>query len=226
MAKKILKYTLLLFCIPALIIAGATIFEDKQYAFISIAIALLSCTVLFLAFEKKSTSTRKLILISVMTAISVAGRFIFAVIPGFKPVTAIVVITAIYFGSEAGFLCGAFSAFISNMYFGQGPWTPFQMFAWGMLGLLAGLFANRLKSNKLLLVLYGVFAGVAYSLLMDVWSVLWYDNAFHADLYLATLLTSLPYTALYAISNVIFLLLLVKPIGEKLERIKTKYMLD
>lgn len=224
MLKKLFKYALFV-CMPVLIIMGVTIFEDRQYALISISIALLSCFTLFLTFEKRKTSTRKLILISVMTAISVAGRFIFAVVPGFKPVTAIVVITAIYFGSEAGFLCGAFSALISNMYFGQGPWTPFQMFTWGMLGLLAGAFSNKLKTNKLFLIFYAIFAGVVYSLLLDVWSVLWYDNTFRVDLYLTTLATSLPYTVLYAASNVIFLLLLVKPIGEKLNRIKTKYML-
>jgi len=58
---------------------------------------------------------------------------------------------------------------------------------------------------------------------MDVWSVLWYENGFHPRLYLGALVTAAPYMFSYAVSNVIFLLLLGRPFGEKLERIKIKY---
>ncbi len=205
------------------ILLGNMIFKEKQYAFVSLAIALLACAPFFMSFERNNRNTHKLVIIAVMVAMSVAGRFVFAMIPGFKPVTAIVVITAMYFGSEAGFLTGALSAFISNFYFGQGPWTPFQMFTWGLIGLLAGLLSGALKGNKLILAVYGVFAGVVFSLLMDVWSVLWYQNEFNGKLYLTSILLAMPYTAVYAVSNVIFLLWLRKPMGEKLSRIKLKY---
>lgn len=221
--KKIFKLSILIL-IPVLVLLDVVLFNDGQYIFISITVAVLACVLFFASFEKKNTSTRKLIVIAVMTALSVAGRFLFAVLPGFKPITAIVVITALFFGSEAGFLCGALSAFISNMYFGQGPWTPFQMLAWGLIGFLAGLFSKKLKASKILLSFYGIFTGVFYSLVMDVWSVLWVDNGFNISLYLAKFITSMPSTVIYAVSNVIFLLLLVKPVSEKLDRIKTKYM--
>src|SRR5699024_4394169 len=125
-------------------------------------------------------NTRRMVILAVLVAISVVGRFIFAALPAFKPVTAIVVISAIFFGAEAGFLVGALSALISNIYFGQGPWTPFQMFSWGLIGFIAGLpyFRNKLKNNKVYLVLYGIIAGVAYSLIMDVWTVMSLDNTF------------------------------------------------
>lgn len=223
MTKKIIQYTLLLIGIPAVMYLGDIIFKDKQYAFISLAIALLACAPFFMSFERNNQNTHKLVVIAVMIAMSVAGRFIFAMVPGFKPVTAIVVITAMYFGSEAGFLTGALSAFISNFYFGQGPWTPFQMFTWGLIGLLAGVLAKSLKSNKLILSVYGVFAGVIFSLLMDIWTVLWYENGFNVKLYLTAIITAMPYTVIYAVSNVIFLLWLRKPMGEKLSRIKLKY---
>lgn len=209
--------------IPAVILLGNMVFKDKQYAFVSLVIAILACAPFFMSFERNNQNTHKLVIIAVMVAMSVAGRFIFAMIPGFKPVTAIVVITAMYFGSEAGFLTGALSAFISNFYFGQGPWTPFQMFTWGLIGLLAGLLSGALKGNKLILAVYGVFAGVVFSLLMDVWTVLWYQNEFNGKLYLASIMMAMPYTAVYAVSNVIFLLWLRKPMGEKLSRIKLKY---
>ena len=182
------------------------------------ALILFSC-----GFERRKTGARRMILVAAMTAISVAGRFVFSALPFFKPITAVVVITAIYIGPEAGFLTGALSAVISNFYFGQGPWTPFQMLSWGLIGLFAGLLAGPLKRGRVLLTLYGLFAGAAYSLIMDVWTVLWYSGGFSAELYMAALIAALPITAAYAISNTIFLNLLARPFGEKLARVKIKY---
>ena len=162
-------------------------------------------------------------MIAVMTALSVAGRFLFAALPGFKPVTAMVVITAMYFGSEAGFMTGALSAVISNFYFGQGPWTPFQMFSWGIIGLLAGLFARRLRQSRIWLSAFGVLAGVLYSLLMDIWTVFWADGYFNLTRYIAAVGSAAWFTAVYAVSNVIFLMLFAKPIGKILDRISVKY---
>lgn len=121
-------------------------------------------------------------------------------------------------------MTGALTAAISNFYFGQGPWTPFQMFVWGVIGLLAGMAASPLKKNKVILVLYGVFSGVLFSLLMDVWTVLWADGSFNIQRYLAAVISSAEFMIVYAVSNVIFLLLFAKPIGKALERISTKYL--
>ncbi len=223
MGKKIIQYILMLIAIPAVILLGTLVFKEKQLAFLSLVVAILSCVPFFMSFERNNQSIHKLVIIAVMVAMSVAGRFIFAPIPHFKPVTAIVVITAMYFGSEAGFLTGALSAVISNFYFGQGPWTPFQMFTWGLLGLLAGLLAKQLKASKLLLAVYGVFAGVAFSLIMDAWMVLWYQEGFPIQIYLASIVSASYVTVIYAVSNVIFLLFLSGPMGKKLSRIKIKY---
>ena len=130
-----------------------------------------------------------------------------------------------YFGSEAGFLTGALSAVISNFYFGQGPWTPFQMFSWGILGFIAGLLAAPLKKSRIALTLYAVLSGVLYSFLMDIWTVLWADGAFNISRYLAAILSAAPFTAIYAVSNTVFLWLFARPIGKILDRLKTKYAL-
>ena len=116
MSKKVLNYILILAVIPLLIILGVAAFGDRKYMIISMAIAIVALIPFLMKFEKKKTSTKEIVIIAVMTAISVAGRCLFAVIPGFKPITAIVLITAIYFGSEAGFVVGAFSALISNIF--------------------------------------------------------------------------------------------------------------
>ena len=221
--KKYLSHGLLLLAIPTVVALGATVFRDKQYAFISLAVAVLACVAFFLCFERNQTSSAKLVLIAVLTALSVVGRLLFGALPGFKPVTAMVVLTAMYFGSEAGFLTGALTAVLSNFYFGQGPWTPFQMFTWGLLGFVAGYLRNQLKSSAVFLAVYGAFAGVAFSLLMDVWTALWIDGAFNPARYGAAVATSLGYMAIYAVSNVVFLLLLRKPMGRILGRIQEKY---
>ncbi len=223
--KKWISYGVLCLLVPAVVLCGALLFPAKQYAWISFCVALLSCLPVFLQFEHKKVSTKRLILIASMTALSVLGRILFTPIPGFKPVTAMVVITALYFGSEAGFLTGSLSAVISNFWFGQGPWTPFQMFSWGILGMIAGLLAGPLKRSRILLAIYGALSGVLYSVLMDVWTVLWADGFFNLSRYFAALASALPFTAIYAVSNVIFLLLLCKPIGKILERVQTKYAL-
>ena len=160
-----------------------------------------------------------MVLVAVMTAVSVLGRFI----PFFKPITAITVITAMYLGGEAGFLVGSLSALLSNFYFGQGPWTAFQMLSWGLIGLVAGFLSEQLKRSRVFLLIYGVVSGIVFSLIMDVWTVLWYSAGFDWDLYLASVGAAVPHTILYAVSNFIFLFVLAKPFGDKLTRIKIKY---
>ena len=221
--QKMITACLLLIGVPLIVVGGAMLFQEKHYAWISLCVAILSCLPLFICFERKDSTAKELITLAVLVAVSAAGRFAFAWVPGFKPVTAITVIAAMYLGREAGFVVGALSAVVSNFYFGQGPWTPFQMFAWGFLGFLAGVLAQPMKRQKIWMCLYGVLAGVLFSLIMDVWSTLWADGGFNLSRYLAACISALPFTIEYAVSNVIFLLLLTKPIGEKLERIKRKY---
>ena len=221
--RRILGIVLPFVAIPAVVLCFALLSSGDTYALASLLVTLLALVLFSCGFERRKTGTRRMILVAVMTALSVVGRFVFMAIPGFKPITALVVITAMYLGGEAGFLTGALSALISNFYFGQGPWTPFQMLSWGLLGLLAGFLARPLKRSRVLLSVYGIFAGVAYSFIMDVWTVLWYNGGFKPALYVAALGTALPYTIAYAVSNVIFLNLLARPFGEKLERVRIKY---
>lgn len=205
--------------IPTAVVLGALVFDEKKHLWISFSVAALSVLLFIAGFERRSVGTRRTVIVAVMIALSVVGRFI----PFFKPVTAVTVIAAIYLGGESGFAVGALSALISDFYFGQGPWTPFQMLAWGLIGLFAGFIAAPLRRSRVCLLIYGVLSGVIFSLVMDVWTVLWYNDGFDFSLYLAAIVTALPYTALYAISNFIFLFFMAKPFGEKLSRIKIKY---
>ena len=216
---KILRLLIPLCFIPLTVLLGATVVDERRYGLISLCVAILVVWLFLLGFEKETASSRRTVLVAVLIALSVVGRMI----PLFKPITAITVLSAIYLGAESGFTVGALSALISNFYFGQGPWTPFQMLAWGLIGLFAAWLSRPLRKSRTLLLIYGLLSAILYSALMDVWTVLWASQTITSSIYLAALLTALPHTILYAVSNVIFLALLAKPFGEKLERVKIKY---
>lgn len=223
-SKKLLAASFAVFSSFALLIVlGTHVFYDRRYLIISCAMAIVSCAVFFYSFEKRQKNARRFVLLASMTALSVAGRSLFAPIPFFKPVTAVVIICGVYMGCREGFICGSMSAFLSNFIFMHGPWTPFQMFIWGLIGFLAGLCSKPLKRSRALLIVFAIMSGVLYSAFMDIWTAVWWDGTFLTGRYLAALIAALPVTAVYAVSNVVFLLLLFNPIGRKIERIDKKY---
>ncbi|MEG0978718.1 MAG: ECF transporter S component [Oscillospiraceae bacterium] len=225
MNKSIINYIVMLLIIPAVILVWATTFEAQKPALISIIVCILACVPFFLSFEQgdSANTSRKIVLVATITALCVAGRILFAAIPGFKPVTAIVVIAALYLGPQCGFMIGALSALISNFYFGQGAWTPMQMLAWGVCGLLAGVFAEFLLKHLSALLIFGALSGILFSMIMDIWSVLWIDNSFNISRYIAAVASSSPFLMTYIISNVIFIFVIQKPFGMIMKRIKSKY---
>ena len=218
-ARTALRYLIPFLLIPAAVALCALVFEGQRYLIVSLGIAALALLLFMTGFERKNIGSRRMVITAIMTALAVFGRFI----PLFKPITAICVMTAVYLGAEAGFLCGSMSVLISNIWFGQGPWTPFQMLGFGLIGLFAGYLSKVLLKSRRLMLSYGVIAGLAYSFIMDIWTVLWYAGGFDWKLYTAAIVSAIPFTLLYAVSNVVFLLILRKPVGNKLERVKIKY---
>lgn len=165
---------------------------------------------------------RKLCMVAVMTTLAVMGRVLFAALPGFKPVTAIVILSGMYFGAGSGLATGALAALVSNIYFTQGPWTPFQMLAWGLIGLISGLLSRPLIRHPLLLYIWGALSGVCYYLFMDSWMILWYNKTPTLQLWLAAFSTGVFSLVTYMISNVVFLAALSPAMGRRLLRISRK----
>lgn len=198
---------------------GIFVVRGKYHMAISTIVAILSWVLFVCGLDRKKVGNRRVVIVSVMVALSVIGRMF----PVLKPVTVFAMLSGMFLGAEAGFLVGSFSALISDFWFGQGPWTPFQMLAWGLIGFFAGVLATPLKRSRLFLYVYGVLAAVVFSVIMDVWSAIWIAGEFSLSIYIAKLITSVPYTVLYAVSNVIFLFFFAKPFSEKLERIRIKY---
>lgn len=206
------------------IIVTYVLLKSKRYDIASFLIALLGIAAFVLNLESGlANNTRLLVIVAEMTALSVAGRLVFSPIPFFKPITALIVISALYLGSRSGFIIGSLSALLSNLYFGQGAWTPFQMIIFGLIGFLSGVLARHIQRNRITLAMWGIISGAVYSTFMDIWTTLWVDGNFNLARYLFFIISSLPIMLVYAISNVIFLLLLTRPIGRKITRLKEKF---
>lgn len=222
--KKRIPALVFFICIPFLIWMGITVYNDRNYTVFSIFIAILSCIPFFMKYEKRKPPAREIMVVSILCAIAISSRMLFAFLPGFKPVTAIIIIAAMAFGKETGFMCGAITALVSNIFFGQGPWTPFQMLSWGLIGYIAGtLNTSHHLERPLFLYTYGAIAGIVFSVIMDVWSAISIDGGFQVQRYVTLLATSIPFMITYIISNLIFLMVLAKPMMKKLERVKLKY---
>lgn len=221
--KRWMRMVMLALIVPMVVISGAVLFSHRSYAWVSLCAALLICVPFFWRFERRRVPAAELVLVAVLVALAVVARYLFAALPSVKPVAAIVIIAGMTLGGEDGFMVGAMTALLSNFYFGQGMWTPFQMLAWGVVGLLAGLLAKPLQQNRVLLAVYGAFAGVLFSAIMDVWTVLFVGQGFEIARYGAAMLSSAQVTLTYVVSNVVFVVPLSYPLGRVLERVKRKY---
>ena len=229
--RKISKRTkiatlLILFLIPLTIFIGIYYLGDKKYYFISLLIILETMIPFGFAFENRKPKARELVIISALCAIGVAGRTAFFMLPQFKPVAAIVIISGVAFGGETGFLVGAITAFVSNFFFGQGPWTPWQMFSFGIIGFLAGIMFQKgiLRKTKTDMCLFGFLATfVIYGGIMNPASVIMWQSNININMVLSSYVMGMPFDFIHAVSTVFFLFFAAEPMLEKLERIKIKY---
>lgn len=217
---------LILLCIPVTLYVGFFYFGNAAYYPIAFA-ALLECMIpFFLVFEGRRPQARELVLVATLCALGVAGRAAFFMLPQFKPVLALTIISGVALGGETGFLVGAMTMLASNVLFSQGPWTPFQMFAMGIIGFLAGVLFRKgwLRRSRGALSIFGALSAVViYGGIMNPVSALIYARTLEWKVLAAYYITGFPVDCVHAAATVIFLLLLAEPMLEKLDRIKVKY---
>ena len=224
--RTIAAAVMILLLIPLTIFVGAMFFGNRKYYFIALLIVIETMLPFALVFEGRKPQARELVIIAVLCAIGVAGRAAFFMLPNFKPVIGIVIIAAIAFGGETGFLVGAVTMMVSNMLFGQGPWTPWQMFSTGIIGFLAGILFRKglLRRSRASMAIFGALVTVViYGGIMNPASALMWVN----DLSWKTLLTyyvsGFPVDLVHACATALTLWFLGEPMLEKLDRIKVKY---
>lgn len=229
--KQILSVVLTeLIGIPLCIAIGFFFFGDRKYLFISMMTAVLSCIPFWTSLSRGKYSAKKVVLIAVLVAIATAGRSVFFMFPGIKPMAAVVIVTGISLGAEAGFLTGSLTMLLSNMLFGQGPWTPWQMFSMGLIGLLAGLLAaagkERMEKRSSLCLLGLISPLVIYGGIMNFASLLMMSYTINKESIIAIYLSGIPMDMLHAVSTVVFLAVGGKPMLEKIERVKKKHGIE
>ena len=222
------KITLLLslLLIPMTIWAGLRFGGGRKYMLISFAVIFETMLPFFLIFEGRKPQARELVILSVLSALAIGGRAVFFALPGFKPVASMVILTGVAFGAEAGFMVGAMTMFCSNVLFGQGPWTPWQMFAMGIMGLLSGVLFRKglLHRERLSLSAFGgLMTFLIYGGIMNPASVLMYQPNPDWQMILTAYITGVPADAVHALATVLFLWFLSEPMLEKLDRVKVKY---
>lgn len=215
-----------LIAIPLTIFVGIFYLGDRKYYFISLLIILETLIPFCMVFESRKPKARELIIISVLCGIAVAGRAAFFMLPQFKPVAAVVIIAGVCFGGETGFLVGAVTGFVSNFFYGQGPWTPWQMFAFGIIGFVAGILFKKgfLRKTKASLCIFGGIAAlILYGGIMNPASVIMWQEKPTAQMLLSAYAMGLPFDLIHAASTAFFLWFISEPMIEKLERVKLKY---
>lgn len=227
--RTVVSIVAVLVLIPATIWFGVAKLGDKKYFFISLLVLLEAMLPFFVSFEDRKPKVRDIVTLAVMCALAVTGRTAFFMLPNFTPVMAIVIIAGVAFGCEGGFITGAMTMFVSNFIMGQGPWTPWQMFAMGLVGFLAGLFfagssVRTRNMTKLGLCIFGaLICIVVYGGIMNPASVIMWQPNVNFSMIMASYVTGFPFDLAQATATVIALWLVARPFLEKLDRVRIKF---
>lgn len=224
--KDLIAPLIVLLLVPVTIYIGVFLLDSRKYYLISLLIILETLIPFCMVFESGKPRARELVVISVMCALAVSGRAVFFMLPQVKPIIALVIISGVCFGGETGFLVGAVSGFISNFFFGHGPWTPWQMFAFGIIGFFSGLlFKNNLiKAYKFTLSLFGFVATlVIYGGIMNPASIIMMQTRITKEMLISSYAVGLPLDLIHSFSTFLFLWFLAEPMIRKINRIKIKY---
>ena len=227
-SRKPLIVSLVLFLVlcPVIAVVGALTLSSRSYYLVAVLLIITAIIPFFFIFESRKMKTSELVTAAVMISICVVSRCAFVFVPQVKPMCAFVVVTACAFGANVGFVTGALSVFLSNFVFGQGMHTPFQMLAMGLVGFLSGLlfYKRNTVKNRLTVALSGAaLCFFVYGLLVDTCSVLMLDAVGSLREALSIYASGAVFNLIHAAATFVVLLLVLKPMNDKLSRLRTKY---
>jgi energy-coupling factor transport system substrate-specific component len=156
----------------------------------------------FAWYERSRPTSQVVALVAALAALAIAGRLAFAAFPNVKPTTDIVIFAGYALGPAPGFAVGALTALVSNFWFGQGPWTPWQMAGWGLCGILGAALARRGRTpSRLTLAAVCALAGVAYGALLNFSLMATYGGDLSWQRFLVLESRAVPFDAAHAIGN-------------------------
>ncbi|MEW9668552.1 ECF transporter S component [Ammoniphilus sp. 3BR4] len=207
-----------------LLIGLGSFYYEDHYLLISLIFVILTLLPFFLRYEMRNIAGRELVLVAILAAIAAVSRIPFAPIPSVQPTSFVIMMAGYVFGAETGFMVGAIAALVSNMFLGQGPWTPWQMFAWGMIGFSTGLLRNTwwmaTKAGKLI---FGFLWGFLFGWIMNLTFIFTFIDDFSWTAFFTAYMGSIIFDTMHALSNVVFLLIFGTAWIKTLERFKRKY---
>lgn len=220
-----LAEALVLAAVPIALVACALLQFD-QTALLTFAVAAGTLGLFFAGFERSRPALRQVVPTAVLGALAAAGRILFAPLPDVKPVSAVCILAGAVFGRRCGFMAGALAALVSNFFFGQGPWTPWQMYAWGLIGYGAGVLADAgAFERRGVLASYGFVSGLLFGVLMNTWTLVGFVHPITWQAALGVYGAALPFDLVHAVATVGFLLVIYVPWRRKLLRVKEKFAL-
>ena len=212
-----------LLAVPVLMVTLALSGVDAT-AGLTLLVALLAVGLVFASFEASRPPLRQLMPTAVLAATAAAGRVLFAPIPDVKPVSAIAVIAGATLGRRSGFMVGAVAALVSNFFFGQGSWTPWQMYAWGLVGYLGGVFADRgLLERGGVLYAWGFLSAFMYGAILNGYYVLGFVRPLTWPSVLAAYAAGFPLDCVHGVATAAFLAAIWLPWGRSIRRVVRKY---
>ncbi|GHP13348.1 hypothetical protein YK48G_07730 [Lentilactobacillus fungorum] len=198
--------------------------KGQHYLLFSFMILVCSLLPAYWRFERDNISTQTLMFIAVLIALAVAGRVPLASIPSVQAASFVIILGGVSLGPELGFITGSTTALVSNMFLGQGPWTPWQMVAWGLMGLTAGLLAQTKISHSLIfMIIFGFAWGFIFGWIMDLWYALAYVSPLTIKSFLLAYASSFPFDLNHALSNAVLITLFYKGWGKLFNRLVKKY---
>lgn len=218
--KKVIVFLTALISLLLIIMTFFYTNLDYSPAIITIGVFIL-LFLSYLYFEKGSMGPKEIAVISTLSAFSAAARIMFAPFPNIKPTTFLTALFGYIFGPYEGFIIGATTAFLSNIFLGQGPWTPWQMLAWGIVGALSGFINKKKISTEVFSLLCFVY-GIMFDWIMNIWHVLGFIRPLNIKTILLAYATGIVFDILHGVSSFIFSMVFYSSFYKILSRFKRR----
>lgn len=207
-----------------LLVASIVFFTHHAYLLVSLIIIACTMLVFFTRFEIRTIAGREVVILAILAAVAAIGRVPFGALPSVQPTSFVIIITGLVFGAESGFIVGAVAAIVSNLFLGQGPWTPWQMYAWGMMGVSAGLLRNTWFMRKMWgKVIFGFVWGYVFGWFMNGWIVVSNIENMTWEFLASIYVMSFYFDLAHGLSNVFFIIVFSASWIRIMERFKRKY---
>lgn len=177
----------------------------------------------YLYFEKSNMGPKEIALIATLSTFAAVARAAFAALPNIKPTTFIVAISGLVFGPFEGFLIGSTAGFISNIFLGQGPWTPWQMFSWGIIGAISGFLGKKRKNiSAEVFSFICFFYGILFDWIMNLWHVLGFIKPLNYKTIGLAYLSGITFDIMHAAASFIFCIIFYDSFLKVLKRFKRR----